>query len=363
MSGNKIVGLVDAADLESEDTCNLYKNKCAPDLRCDGWMFERRKRADGSFGEIDERYVRVNVSAAQIPLISELTLDMLDEASQELEYDDESRPAIQDGIDLFDVVLAHIKMGTRWGEIENQQTANAMAYGGLSAELLKRKLGTKRVFRDTYSVRYDMHAMRFFPDTEYNTTILPEFGAYNANNPQTWARFKRVFAFIPQMITTRTDCVGGAPGGAGIKYVKNQNYLKAPFGVSAIFSKSVIKGMQFPSNNGYGSAKKMAPGTELGYAGNAVWINPPWECNENREYGFWKMRYGFGVKPMRTEFGWNWFHRIDHQIAMMANCCPLIDPICEEEVSPYCYQGMVGEFTELNGTRGANKPVIVDTYC
>jgi hypothetical protein len=362
MAGNKIVGLVDAADLEG-DTCDCHVLKCAPDLRCDGWMFERRRTAAGEFGEIDERYIRVNVSAAEISRISELTLDMLDEAAQELEYDDESMPAIQDGIDLFDVVLAHNKMGVRFAETENQQMDQAMSYGGFKADMLKRKLGTKRVFRDMYSVRYDLFSMRFYPDADYNANELPEFGAYNPNNPQTWARFKRVFAYIPQAITTRTDGPGGAPGGAGIKYVKNQNFLKAPFGISCIFSKSVISGLQFPENNGYGSAQKKAPGTTLGYAGSATWMNPDWECNENREFGFWKMRYGFGVKPKRTEFGWNWFHRIDHRIAMVGNCCAINGPECEAEVSPYCYSGMGGEFEELNGQRGANKVTITNNWC
>jgi hypothetical protein len=338
--------------------------KCAPDLRNEGWIFERRRNNDGSFGEIDERYIRVNVAAADIPRISELTLDMLDEAAMELEYDDETKPAISDGIDLFDVMLAHNKMGVRFGETENQQMDQAMSYGGMDASMLKRKLGTKRVFRDMYSVRYDLYAVRLYPDTEYNTNVLPNFGAYNPNNPQTWARFKRVFPYIPKEIQTRTDSVGGAPGGAGIKYVKNQNYIKAPFGISAIFSRNVIQGLSFPETNGYGSAQKMKPGTTLGYAGTAEWMNPDWECNENREFGFWKMRYGFGVKPLRPEFGWNWFHRIDHRVAMVGNSCPVPNAPCEEEVSPYCYQGMKGEFEELNGQRGANKPVIDnDFFC
>ena len=359
MTGNKIVPLVDDADVAP----GVAVEKCVPNLVCDGWMFERRRRTDGTFGEIDERYIRVQVDPTKLANIAELTLDTLDEAAQELEYDDENMPALQDGIDLFDVVLAHNKMGVRFGELENQQMDQAMSYGGFSADMLKRKLGTKRVFRDMYSVRYDLHSLRFYPDDDYNTNTLPSFGAFSATNPQTWPRMRREFAFIPEIIQTRTTQPGGAAGGAGIRYVKNPYFLKAPFGISTIFTPKVIKGLQFPNNNGYGSAQKRAPGTELGYAGDATWYNPDWECNENREFGFWKMRYGVGIKPMRTEFGWSWFHRIDHQVTLQPNPCAIPATPCHEEASPYCYQGMAGEFTDLEGLRGANKSIITGTYC
>lgn len=360
---NKILPVVEAGDITG-DTCDCMATKCNPDLRCDGWIFERRRNQDGSFGEIDERFLRVNCSVAELPRIGEMTLDMLDEAAAELEYDDETKPALSEGIDLFDVALAHNKMGTRFAEQENQQMDQALSYGGFKADMLKRTLGTKRVFRDTYSCRYDLYAVRAYPDDDYNTNTLPSFGAYSSTNPQTWARMKRVFAYIPKTIATRTDAPGGAPGGAGIKYVKNIAFMKAPFGITAIFSKNVIQGLSYPESNGYGSAHKVKPGTTLGYAGTAEWMNPDWECNENREFGFWKMRYGFGVKPLRPEFGWNWFHRIDHSVAMKGNCCAVPATPCEDEASPYCYNGMVGEFTALNGQPGANKPVIAnDCFC
>lgn len=354
MCGNKFVVLVDPGIVGADGACDCYSKSCAPDIRTDGYIFERRKNKDGTFGEMDERFLRVNVSPMDIPAISEITLDMLDEASAQLEYDDENRPALSDDIDLFDVVLAHNRMGTRLAEQEDQQMNNAMSYGGHNAQFLQRKLGTKKVFRDKYSIRYDLHAPRFYPDVEYNTNVLPNFGAYNPLNPQTWPRFKRVFAYMPVRAQK-----------AGIKYVINPGYRWAPFGLSSIYSPMVIKGLQFPDIDGIRSARKKSPGTELRYAGTATWYNPDWKENENREYGFWKLRFGIGIKPLHTEFGFSWFHRIDHRIATQFNCCPIRPAACIEDVSPYCGMNTQGEdgFDNLAPVaQGANIPIFTGSY-
>jgi hypothetical protein len=321
MSDNKIVSLVPESAMTGDVTCDTYSKSCSLDSRNNGFIFEHRIEEDGSVGEIDERFLRVNVHPDQIPRISEFTLDMADDAVLSLQYDEGNFIAGESGIDLHDLVLAHQRMGTRLAEMEDQQMNNAMSYGGFDAAMLKRKLGTKRVFRDMYSARYDIHSMRFFPDTAFNAGLA----AYNPNDPTTWPRFRRAFAYIPAMAGT-----------AGIKYVENQAYKVAPFGISVILSPLVIKGQKFPDISGIGGATKKDPGGNLGYAGNVTWFNPDWPQNENREMGFWKARLGVAIKPQYTEYGYCWFHRIDHRIATQFNPCPIQPAPCEQDVSPYC---------------------------
>jgi len=324
-SQNKMLCLIDQAVLDGAVDNQVLTKSCVPDIRSEGFIFERRLKDDGTEGEMDERYIRVNCPASQINRISEMSLDLLDEAAQYLEYEDENMPFLSEGVDLFDVVLAHNKMDTRFAENEDSQMGGAHSLGGYDSQLLKRTLGTKRVWRNRYSTRYDQHAMRFYPDTDYNTNTLPSAGAYSPINPTTWPRFKRVFAYIPVQA-----------GVAGIKYVFNPAYRYAPFGISTIFTPKVIKGLQFPDINGVGGAKKAGIGTQLGYAGTATWVNPDWESNVNREFGFWKLRFGIGIKPSRPEFGYAYLHRIDHRIALSGITCGITPAPGESEVSPYC---------------------------
>lgn len=340
---NKMLVLIDQAVLDSEETDDCLVKACTPDIRTEGYIFERRLKTDGTEGEMDERYIRVNVPLSQINRVAELTVDLLDEAAQYLEYEDENMPFLADGIDLFDVVLAHPKMAIRMMEHENAQMDGAMNFGGYEASKLKRKLGTKHVFRQMYSTRYDQHAMRFYPDNDFNTNDLPNAGAYSPLNPQTWPRFKRVFAYIPIKAGT-----------AGIKYVFNPAYRHAPFGISNIFTPMVCKGLQFPDIQGVGGAQKTGLGKTLGYAGTAEWVNPDWPDNVNREFGFWKLRFGIGIKPSRPEFGYSYFHRIDHRIAISTIKCGLLPAPCENEVSPYCGPNTGGEVGDPNFIDVAN---------
>jgi len=317
------------------------EKSCAPDLKDQGFLFERRPTEDGSIGEMDENYLRVNVDPSALGDISELTLDMLDVANERLSYEEEAYFSGADGkIGLLNVVLAHSKMGSRLAQTEDVDMSNAISQSGYKAETLRKVLNTKLIFRETYSVTYDPHSMRFYPDDDFNDNVLPTFGQYNPLNPQTWPRLKRVFAYRPVLAGT-----------AGIKYVFNDAFRLAPFGISTILTPRVIESQSFPDVQGVGSARKKG---NLGYAGTAEWMNPDWPCNEDREMGFWKMRYGVAIKPWLIEEGYSFLHRIDQRIRLIKNGCPLPSVACDTDVSAYCYAGTGGSTADAIATE--NRP-------
>ena len=86
--------------------------------------------------------------------------------------------------------------------------------------------------------------------------------------------------------------------------------------------------------------KKESRGKSLGYGGNATWINPDWPCNEDREMGFWKLRFGAAIKPWITEEGYSYFHRINRELTLAADCCEIPATPCEDDILAYCYAGV-----------------------
>lgn len=324
--GNKLLAKLPNAVTDSTDK----QMACQSSIVESAFIYELRPSPKaGVPEEIDENYIRVNCDPADLGQISELTFDMLDIASERLEYEDEA--FFDDQIDLIDVVLAAKPMGKRMMEIENLDMDQAMSYGGYNISQLKRKLGTRFVARDTYSVRYDSHGARFYPDDDYNTNTLPAFGAFSATNPQTWPRFKRVYPYVPVQASV-----------AGIKFVYNDDYRKAPFGISNVFSKRVIEMQHYPEIAGYGRVQKGDRGKMLSYAGSATWINPDWPCNEDREMGFFKLRFGAAIRPWMTEEGFSYFHRIDRRLSLASSPCTIEAAPCEEDVLAYCYAGTAG---------------------
>ena len=347
---NKVVALMDDDDL-TDGCCDTLKAKCtASNIDTDSFRWARYAKLDGSDGEINENYVFVKVNPTKIANIAELSLDMLDEALIDLESEDDNMPFIGEGIDLFDVVLAHPRMGNRFVQQEDRRMNNAMSYGGYDAAMLKRTLGTKGVFRDHYSVRYDAHSARFYPDEEYNNALVAQGGyAFDESDPETWPRFVRVYRYRPQASSVE---------GGGIIWVPNkENYQRAPFAISTIFSPNVIAQESYPEITGIGSAQKAGVGKSHTYAGNAVWHNPDWQCNEDRNKGFWKVHMGAAMRPIKPEFGYAYFHRIDHRIRLQANCCALPSKTCHAPVSPYCYDGVGSDEADLNGTFGQVRPM------
>lgn len=341
---NKIMPVVPASFVGEGGTCDESPKSCytSGSIKNDAFIFERRLNEAGTEDEIDERYIRVNIDPSELGRIGELSFDVLDVAQERLAYEDEAFFGIMDGVDLLDVVCATPRMVTRLFEIENMDMDKAMSYGGYDVQKLKRVLGSKAVARNKYSLRDDPHSMRFYPDDNYNSAILPGFGAYNENNPETWPRLKRVFAYKPVLAGT-----------AGVKFIFNENYRLAPFGITTILTPRVIESQAYPEIDGVGSARKA--GKKLGYAGTAIWKNPDWPCNEDHEMGYWKMRFGYAIRPWMTEEGYCFLHRIDHKVRLVPNCCDIASAPCDESVLAYCYDGMGGSETELSGE---NRPVV-----
>ncbi|MGB3006661.1 MAG: hypothetical protein WBC06_09140 [Chitinophagaceae bacterium] len=355
MCGNKMLAMVDAEDL-TDGCCDTLKVKCTDDSinSSDGFKWARYPKLDGTPGEINENYVFVNCDPDHIPRIAELSLDLLDYAAQDLELEDDMFSFLDEGIDLLDVVLGHSKMGNRFATQEDRRMNNAISYGGYDPQQLKKTLGTKNVFRERYSTRYDPNSARFYPDTDYNTALTEAEGyAYSASDPDTWPRFARVYPYNPRASTKENG---------GVMWVPNKmNYIRAPFCISTVFSPNVCAFESFPESKGMGSARKEGVGLAHNYAGKAVWHSPPWECNIDGNKGFWKLDFGAAVRPIKRELGWAVFHRVDHRISLQANCCDIPVKACIAPVAPYCFNGMGGTEESLEGTSGQNRPSFYGT--
>ena len=349
MCQNKVVATVDDADLT--DVCeDSPKVKCNDqNIDTEGFVWARYAQLDGSDGEINENYVFVKVNPTKLENIALLSLDMLDVATEELETEDDTMPFADEGIQLFDVVLANSRMGNQFCMQEDRRMNNAISYGGYDPMQLKRTLGTKNVFRDRYSVRYDNDSARFYPDTVYNTALVEAGGyTYDATDPETWPRFKRVYRYIQQKSTS----------GEGAIWVSNKvNFLNAPFAISTIFSPGVCSIQGYPDGTSMGSAMKEGVGLKHNYAGNAVWHNPDWECNLDRNKGFWKVDFGAAVRPEKKELGYSYFHRVSRKISLHSTTCDIPTEECVTPYSPYCYEGMTGADEDLNGTSGQLRPM------
>lgn len=313
-------GLPEAADVESCDGNEILNN---------GWLFEQSED-----DEIDPRFVRVCVDPTKIGLVGALSMDNLDFAAERLGYEDE---AYMDNTGLFDVLLAGQRIGRQLVLDEDDILNNAVSQGGHNIVDLRQNFGTQKVIRN-YSLRSDIHAMRFFPDVDFNTALLAGVGyAFDENDPNTWPRFVRVFPYRK---------IRG--GSHGIDHVVNANYLKAPFGISTILNPRVMSVMSFPEVTGFGTARK---GDSVSYDGAARWLNPDWPCNEDRNKGFWKLHFRMAAKPNLDEEGYSWFHRLNNGTRLKGVTCAVPERVTYSEVTPYCYQGTSEDDESIGGNQ------------
>ncbi len=350
-STNKFVAMVSDAAISGDlDTCDTLERSCAPQIRSnDGFVFWNRPATGGvpvldSSLPIDERYISVNIPVSKIPNITELSGDLLETAAINLDYEDDSRPFIDEGIDLMEVNVPDVRVMRRLIQLERMQESDCSPLVAYQGKDLSLRLGIKKVIREMFGLRRDYHGMKFYPDDLYNSTL--EDADYDANDPATWPRFRRVFAYVPQQ---------GANG--TMDYVVNPYFLNAPFGISTIFTKAVMSFRHHPEAQNYGSATK----GELArnYAGTAKWKNEYDKiCNPNQEIGNWELHFGGGIEPERPELGNVFFHRIDHSISLKGNKCPISLLGC----GPYgitndCFTELVTGEASLGltaGDRGAN---------
>lgn len=306
------------------------------------WVFESRDS-----GEMDESHVRVCINPLATGYgadgyygqIGELTMDMLDLAKAQLEYEDEGYLG---DTGLWDVLLAEQRMANRLVLQENALMGFAASnvQGGWNLLDLRQNYGTERVIRD-YSLRTDRYAMKFFPDYVFNVALVAGLGyAFNAQDPATWPRFTRVYAYVPVKAQY-----------AGVVFQRNPNFLRAPFGISTILNKRVMEVMSFPDTSGYGSATY---GDMFSWDGIAKWRNPDWECNVKRNKGFWMLNFRMAAKQAYDEEGYAWFHRINLGLALRGNTCVPNVPECTDEVTPYCFDAFGGGAGDVDTGLGVN---------
>jgi len=299
-----------------------------------GWMFETRAN-----GEMDEDHVRVCCTVAQIPRISELTLDMLDLATTALAY--EGDPYMGDTM-LFDTLLAEQRMYIRLAAEENAQMDQAASRSESYDMIdLARKYGTSRLIRN-YAIRYDSHSPRFYPDVAFNTAMTGAGGyAFSDTDPTTWPRFVRVYPYY-EVKTTR-----------GTKWEKNMQFIRAPFGLSTLFNPRVMDVMSFPDVQGVGSAQVAKEFGGFGYDGVAKWMNfIDRTHNPKGVIGHWALHFKMAARPKYTEEGYSYFHRISSKMVVVGNSASIPTLVGVQDVSQFCAT-QLGGTSSPNGAAGA----------
>lgn len=346
---NKYVAMI-SDDVFANDAitaCNTLETNCAPYIEDNnGFIFWNRGPGgvtvlNASY-PIDERYVSVNVPVDKIRNITELSGDLLETAGINLEFEDENMPLLDEGIGLLDVVVPDVKVARRLVQLERIQESECLPSVMYPGKDLSRNLGIKRIIREQFGIRRDLHGMKFYPDNAYNAGLDP----YDPTAPATWPRFVRVLAYVPKQ----------NPNGT-MNYVVNKYFLHAPFGISVIFTPTVMGMRHHPEAQNYGSATK----GELArnYAGTAKWINKYDKVtNPKEEIGHWELHFGAGIEPDRPELGNAFFHRIDHSITLSGVKCNVPILGCHNTgITTDCFTNIqTGEAAlgvEL-GDRGAN---------
>lgn len=340
---------------EGADVCDTLVRKCTPAIDPGGFIFWHRGAnapvLDSSF-PIDERFISANVPPSQIHRISELSADIVEAAIINLQFEDENMPFIDQGIALMDVVVPDVKVARRLAQLERIQESECMPQVMFAGKELGRNLGIKRIIREMFSVRVDQHGMKFYPDAQYNGALTD--AAYDPENPATWPRFQRVFAYRPKVNANGT-----------VGYVVNKEFLQAPFGISVVFTKTVMQMLHHPEAQSYGSAKVGENARE--YGGEAKWVNEyDKKCNPKREIGHWELHFGAGIEPDRPENGHAFFHRIDHSISLSAVFCPVPLLTCRgDDMTNFCYNTLVdtegADFGISGSTRGANTVSVMNS--
>lgn len=347
---NKLMPYVDDAVITDGD-CDCAPMECSTDnIRTAAWQFVVNPTVNGVPGQINRNYLLVAIDPSAtnaFERIGLLTTDLLEQAQLGLNYADENKPMIGEGVDLYDVLLPDVRMGRDLRAWEDEDMANVHSFGGYEPQMLKRTLGTKFVLRDSFSFRYDQFALKYWPDTDYNDALVLEEGyAFDTADPTTWARLKRVDPYVRAV----------NPNG-GIKSIPNPYYVSAPFGVTVIMTPEVITYMGFPQIDSVGSIKREDWGTSINYAGKATWINPDEPCNRERNKGYYYVKFGLAVKQERPDFGYGWLHRISSKIRLRGACCPIGTTPCEVPLTDYCYGNAGGTEDDLLGLRGASKVI------
>lgn len=329
MCRHHVLGLVDV-DGDGKPV-ESYWLEDATNINHVGWVFERR-----ASGEMDENHVRVCVLNSRINRISRLTPDMLDIARQQMMYED---PTYLDNTGLMEAVVASPTDGKWMAKVEREEYGGATADGVSNLIDLRMEFGIERVVRN-YAIKQDIHAMRFFPDIAFNAAMVGDGGyAFDENDPSTWPRFIRVHAYVPKKSKI-----------AGVEYVPNPTYQHAPFGISTLMNTNVMTVHGFPEYLGTGSAKKAE---NYAFDGRARWRNPDWECNSERNKGFWAMKFRLAAEPEKPQTGYSFFHALKGDILLAGGrkTIPTMPPV--DAVSAYCFENMAGLWEEGVGVNAS----------
>jgi hypothetical protein len=342
---NKYVALVSDNVFSGSvgDVCDTLERQCTPFIEdSNGFIFWNRDPSSAvpvlnATFPIDERYISVNVPFSKIRNITELSGDLLEQAGINLELEDDNMPLLDQGIGLLDVIVPDIKVGRRLTQLERVQESECLPSVMYPGKELSRNLGISRIIREKFGIRRDLHGMKFYPDDAYNNTL----SSYDANSPSTWPRFVRVLAYVPQRNANGT-----------MKYVVNRYFTNAPFGISVIFTPTVMGMRHHPEAKSYGSATKgdMA----RNYAGTARWMNKyDKDCNPKEEIGHWELHFGAGIEPLMPENGNAFFHRIDHALSLSGVRCSIPILGCGEKgVTTDCYESVQTGEAALGVTAG-----------
>lgn len=303
-----------------------------------GYVFEFRAN-----GEMDEHHIRAAVAPTDITIrqIAELSLDLLDMATASLAY--EGEPYMGD-TQLFDTLVATPTMYKGFAREDNALMDGAASHSEVYNMIdLSQKYGTQHVIRN-YAIRNDSYSPRFYPDVAFNTALAASDGyEFDLDDPLTWARFVRVYPYAE------------VKAARGTKWEKNLDYIRAPFGLSTLFQPRVMSVMSFPDVQAVGGAKIASEFGGFGYDGVAKWMNFVDRVHNPRgEIGHWSLRFKLAARPMYTEEGYSWFHRINGRVNFVGNAqaVPTMNPFVD--ITPFCT-------TQIGGTDNPNGPGAVET--
>lgn len=299
---------------ETSDECLKLLCGCDPTVDDTMWVFE-------TFGDglVNTNRVRVKMPVNQLPRISALSLDQLDEAIIPLEREGNY---ITTDIQMFDLVIPDLKVSRQLQQQDDIINRGYRSSGGFGPEALDRKLGIHRTVGN-YALRRDPYAMRYAPAPLVDQ---PANGSFDAEDPATWAILVRVFPFKQ------------AKKSLGVGHDPNPEYTKAPFAISTLFQPEVGRIERMPDTMGTGSAVKV----DYRADGYFHWKNPDWQCNVKRNNGFWMSHYRMAWHPRRTELGHAFLHRLDHRIKLVEVPCDITTKACNDPVSPYTCTGIAG---------------------
>lgn len=325
---NKWVGLL-PPNKEREycaSGCFSLVKGCQSMMENQSWMFE--SYPDLNNPQPNENIVRVNMPWTWLYRISPLSIDQLRHVLQDLHSntDDlglygqyEEKGSLEDSMSPInlggDIELLLSDTRTRSRLQEEVSFQSQVAGSIFNTEKIDRRLGIEAKI-ENFLIRYDKDLMRYAP-LPVEQQPVPE--DYDCDDPTTWAILCRVDRF-EQKVVTRKPLDGCGPDHQNVINVPSKHWENAPFHIAIPFIRGAGCLEKHMDAKGEGTAKAgdWAPRT-----GEVEWMNPPWPCNINGNWGFWRFQHRLAYHPRHPELGHAILYRADHSMRLSSIMCDM----------------------------------------